>query len=291
MIDHPDHPDATIQPKGLYGPATLAPRLLNWRLDLGAEARSMASRCSLKLRRAYWRWLARNMFVRDFRGHWLAPSYSQEGEDGLLRRIFSGQETGFYVDIGAHHPKRYSNTYYFYLFGWRGINVDPAKGCMELFRKVRPRDINIEAAVANGTGALTYYEFDEPTLNGFSSEISLARSKNGPYRIINERKITTMTLAEILDRYLPAGQPIDFLNIDAEGFDLDVLRSNNWTKYPPAIVLAEDLSLSNLQQLDSSPVVCFMAQQGYELYGKTVNTLVFRRIDQLLPYEQRAKFE
>ena len=70
-----------------------------------------------------------------------------------------------------------------------------------------------------------------------------------------------------------------------------MLRSNNWTKYQPTIVLAEDLSLSNLRQLDSSPVVCFMEQQGYELYGKAVNTLVFRKIDQLLPYEQRAKFE
>lgn len=245
----------------------------------------------LRIKRFYWRWLKMKTLAADFRSHWFAPSYSQEGEDGMLRRIFASQRTGFFVDIGAHHPKRYSNTYYFYLFGWRGINVDAAPGSMELFSKVRPRDINIEAAVANGNKTLTYYEFDESTLNGFSKGISLSRNAQGTYKIVSERKVETVPLAEIFERYLPPGQMIDFLNIDVEGFDLEVLESNDWTKYQPTIVLAEDLCLSNLQQLDKSPVVCFMHRQGYELYGKAVTTLIFRKIGQPLPYEQDAKFE
>lgn len=289
-MNHLDGPNAAlIESKGLCTPLPLTQGLLNRLLDQWKT--QPASERLLKARRFYWRWLVLKTFIGDFRSHWFAPSYSQEGEDGILRRIFAGQRTGFFVDIGAHHPKRYSNTYYFYLFGWRGINVDPARGSMKLFRKVRPRDINVEAAVANGNQTLTYYEFDEATLNGLSREISLSRNENGPYKVVSERKIETVTLTEILDRYLPAGQTIDFLNIDVEGLDLEVLESNDWTKYQPTIVLAEDLGLSNLRQLDQSPVVCFMLQQGYELYGKAVNTLIFRKMGRPLPYERHAKFE
>ena len=74
-------------------------------------------------------------------------SYSQEGEDRILQRLFENQTPGFYVDIGAHHPRRFSNTYIFYKQGWRGINVDATPGSMFLFRVFRKRDINLEIAV------------------------------------------------------------------------------------------------------------------------------------------------
>lgn len=70
-------------------------------------------------------------------------SYSQEGEDVVLRRLFDSQPSGFYVDIGAHHPVRLSNRYYFYRCGWRGLSVDAAPGSMEMFRRLRPRDIAV----------------------------------------------------------------------------------------------------------------------------------------------------
>ena len=68
-------------------------------------------------------------------------SYSQEGEDMILRRLFEKQKTGFYVDVGAHHPKRFSNTFFFYKKGWSGINIDAMPNSMRLFDKIRPRDI------------------------------------------------------------------------------------------------------------------------------------------------------
>ncbi|HUJ10926.1 MAG TPA: FkbM family methyltransferase [Verrucomicrobiae bacterium] len=280
---------ALAESKELCHPLPLSPGLLGGLLDQAKTP--SASDPLLKLKRVYWRWQALQRFLMDFRCHWLAPSYSQEGEDGILRRIFAGQQTGFFVDIGAHHPKRYSNTYYFYLYGWRGINVDAAPESIHLFRKMRPRDINVEAAVADGRRTLTYYEFDEPTLNGLSREISLVRHENGPYRIVQQREVETVGLLEIFQRHLPAGQRIDFLNIDVEGLDLEVLQSNDWTKYRPMIVLAEDLCLSDLRHLDKSPVASFMQRHGYELYAKAVNTLIFRKTGELLPYERRAKFE
>ena len=74
-------------------------------------------------------------------------SYSQEGEDLVLARYFA-KSSLIYVDVGAHHPTRYSNTYLFYSQGWRGINIDAMPGSMDAFRRDRPRDINIEALVS-----------------------------------------------------------------------------------------------------------------------------------------------
>ena len=70
--------------------------------------------------------------------------YSQNGEDLILNRFLENKKNGFYIDIGAHHPIRFSNTYLFYKKGWRGINIDAMPGSMDLFNKIRSRDINIE---------------------------------------------------------------------------------------------------------------------------------------------------
>jgi len=99
-------------------------------------------------------------------------SYAQEGEDLVLARILGelGITTGFFVDIGAHHPARFSNTYYFYRRGWRGINVDALPGTKRLFQRMRSRDITIECGVGSQEGVLKYFAFNEPALNTFSEQ-------------------------------------------------------------------------------------------------------------------------
>ena len=81
-------------------------------------------------------------------------SYSLQGEDMVLKELFADKNQGFYVDVGAHHPFRFSNTYLFYKKGWRGINIDAMPRSMELFDKFRPRDINIECGVASNGGGV-----------------------------------------------------------------------------------------------------------------------------------------
>ncbi len=202
-------------------------------------------------------------------------SYSQEGEDMILSRFFTGKSQGFYVDVGAHHPQRFSNTYHFYLQGWRGINIDAKPGSMEEFNKVRPNDINLEVPIYDSHQVLTYYEFNEPALNSFCYEIIKEQDGLGEYKIISQKKLWTYTLAEILEQYLPGNQEVDFLNVDVEGLDLQVLKSNNWKKYRPKLVLAEDLNASLLSKIDESKIAVFMDQQDYKLYAKSVNTLIF----------------
>ena len=205
-------------------------------------------------------------------------SYSQEGEDMILRRIFENCTNGFYVDVGAHHPKRFSNTYFFYQKGWMGINIEAMEGSRELFEKMRPRDINIETAVSNRLETLTYYIFNDTALNGFSNDISSRRDADSEYHIIRKKEMQTLTLAEILDKNFPENQSIDFLSIDVEGLEIKVLLSNNWEKYRPSIILVEVLNTS-IEEISNNEIYSFLKAKGYFVLSKTVNTLIFKRID------------
>jgi FkbM family methyltransferase len=202
-------------------------------------------------------------------------SYSQEGEDMILRRIFEKQKKGFYVDVGAHHPKRFSNTYYFYKRGWRGINIDAMPGSMRIFNKLRPRDINLEMAISDERKTLRYYAFNDPALSGFSRQLADQRNGQGTCEIVFEKDLQTHTLAEVLDKHLPKGQNIAFLSVDVEGLDFDVLKANDWCKYRPEVVLAESLT-NSLEDVPLSNSYKLLKQNGYQLFAKTVNTLIFK---------------
>ena len=107
----------------------------------------------------------------DLFDRYSTKSYSQYGEDMVLKSVFQNQERGFYVDVGAHHPKLCSNTYFFYKLGWSGINIDAMPGGMELFKNFRPRDINLETAIARNKQELTYFMFAEPGASHFGQNI------------------------------------------------------------------------------------------------------------------------
>jgi FkbM family methyltransferase len=204
-------------------------------------------------------------------------SYSQEGEDLILRRIFENQQQGFYIDVGAHHPKRFSNTYVFYKHGWRGINIDAMPDSMKLFNKFRKRDINLEKALSDKKERLTYYMFNEPALNGFLKSVSEKHISQGDgrYRIISEITMETTTLKEILDFYLPLGQVIHFLSIDVEGLEMGVLRSNDWDNYKPEVILVEALD-TDLEHIFNSELFIFLHSKGYSLLAKTYHTYIFK---------------
>ena len=150
-------------------------------------------------------------------------SYSQEGEDLVLSKYLEAKKEGFYVDVGAHHPFRFSNTYLFYKRGWSGINIDATPGSMVLFKKYRPRDINIEFAVSDKRGPLQYFIFDEPALNGFSARLSANRAKNTKYKIEKIVKLKSKKLSYLLDKFIPRDTFIDFMNIDVEGYNMRFL--------------------------------------------------------------------
>ena len=180
------------------------------------------------------------------------------------------------MDVGAYDPQRFSNTYYFYLKGWKGINIDAMPDSMKRFNALRSRDINLEISIYNEPNILTYYQFDESALNTFSLSLSEQRESKTNYKIVSQTQLPTQTLAKVLDDYLPNGQSIDFLSIDVEGVDYEVLTSNDWNKYKPNIILVEDLEVSSLANLNKSKTYLFLQDKGYILIAKTMRTLIFK---------------
>lgn len=201
-------------------------------------------------------------------------SYSQEGEDVYLLRTLHAQATGFYVDIGAHHPYRFSNTYAFYARGWRGINVDANPETKALFDACRPRDINLETLVGETEGQEVEFDiYEEPALNSAVSARRPDITTYSPLKQTVTRKVRR--LDSILREHLPAGTAIDFMSVDVEGLDLEVLRSNDWDAYRPKTLLVE--AWMELSQAPASAVYLFMRSKGYKLRSFLYLTSVFER--------------
>lgn len=200
-------------------------------------------------------------------------SFSQEGEDIILERYFYDRNSGFYVDIGSHHPVRFSNTYYFYLKGWNGINIDALPGNKQLFDVYRPRDINLELAISDVENTSTYYMFNEPALNTFCKEEAEYKSKLDNYRIVDSISLNTVKISSVLDKYI-GNNNIDFMSVDVEGLEMNVLRSNSWDRYRPKIILVELLRHS-FQDIWSSPLYLYLKSKGYEMVSKLHNSLFF----------------
>ena len=201
-------------------------------------------------------------------------AYSQDGEDMILRRLFEGQKQGFYVDIGAHHPFRFSNTCYFHRRGWTGLNVDPNPDAIKAFHRDRPSDINVCVGVSDTEGELTIHFFNEPALNTFDADLASERSRIPGYRLLETRRIAVRGLDDLLTEYLPEDQVIDFLSIDVEGMDLSVLRSSDWSRFRPRVLLVEAHERT-VQAIESDPINTFVAAAGYRLIAKTLNTLIY----------------
>jgi FkbM family methyltransferase len=213
--------------------------------------------------------------IKTLVGGYTKKHYSQEGEDLLLDRIFDNQSSGTYLDIGAHHPIRFSNTYKLYKRGWKGINVDAMPGSMRLFNLLRPRDINLECPISDKKETLTYFRFPHYALNTLSKEVADKRIADG-ITLIEKIDLETETVEAILDKHL-GDKSLDLITIDVEGLDLQVLKSNNWSKYKPKVIVAECID-SDLQTVASNEISSFLKDYGYILHSKLHNSVFY--IDQ-----------
>jgi FkbM family methyltransferase len=212
------------------------------------------------------------LFNRD-KYKYLAISFSQEGEDKILEDYFLNQQSGFYVEVGAHHPQRFSNSYLFYLKGWRGINIDAMPGSMIEFNKVRPLDTNLEIGVSDKPGIIPFYVFNEKALNTFDEGVAKDRQEKEDIHLDKVIEVAVERLENVLEKYLPSNTIIDFLSIDVEGHDLEVLKSNNWDIYRPKVILIED----NVEEEQGySRIRQYIESKGYSFFARTNRNLFFK---------------
>jgi len=164
-------------------------------------------------------------------------SYAGSAEDVMLRRFFGDQATGFYIDIGAHDPLIGSVTQHFFLSGWRGMNIEPLPAFFQRLVAARPNDINLNVAVSENAGTLDLIvDHTEPGLSTMTQELAEEYARAG--HTLERIQVPTRPLADIVREYC-AGRSVDFLKIDAEGHELEILRGIDLSVWRPRVILIE----------------------------------------------------
>jgi FkbM family methyltransferase len=162
-------------------------------------------------------------------------SYTQNLEDYHLSLAFAGQRSGRYIDIGAGHPIADNVSFWFYERGWQGIAVEPQAELAGLYTRLRPRDIVVQSLVGRACGEADFHAVGR--LHGFSTTVEhhaqRAKQFGADYRTF---RMPMVTLARLCEQH--AGE-IDFLKIDVEGGEADVLAGGDWRRYRPKVIVIE----------------------------------------------------
>jgi len=207
---------------------------------------------------------------------YLRGSFSQKGEDLIIERIIGDKKKGFYIDIGAHNPNIFNNTKRFYQKGWQGINLEPNPRLIQEFLKQRHRDINLNIGIGKTVGVATFFEFIVDGLSTFSKTEADKNVQLG-YKIKQILKIPVWTLAEVIQKYVKSD--IDFISIDTEGLDLEVLQSNDWKKFRPTIICVETGDFPSMiegktKNNKKDKINLFMIRNNYKIYyANDLNTI------------------
>ncbi len=202
------------------------------------------------------------------------PSYSQCGEDRLIWKLFGYQSTGTYVDIGCHHPTNYSVTFLLYQAGWRGLVVDADNQYLPLYAQVRPGDAVRNFAISKTPGTATLLLFEGGSMNTLDPALAHKYVTETPAKRAGTRQVEVRRVDQLLAE---AGiGHVDFLNVDVEGYDLDVLESNDWQRWRPNIIAVEDQGI-DLAAPQRSRIYQFLSGHEYFLHSQCHYTSVYCR--------------
>jgi FkbM family methyltransferase len=200
---------------------------------------------------------------------------SRWGVDLILNDIFKNKKKGFYIDIGCHHPIINSHTYLLYKKGWMGINVDIDFNSIDMFNFFRPKDINKQVALSNNIkDTELYFYHNRAAKNTISREFG--------QDAVTVKKIRTNTLNNLIDEQKLNNQTIDFINIDVEGNELNVLKGFDLKKFKPKVILLEYIrsDMTEFYQKDidmilNSEIYKYMIKNNYKLINWNHADLMF----------------
>jgi FkbM family methyltransferase len=208
-------------------------------------------------------------------------SYSQCGEDmiiNFLARAIGLEENWSWIDVGANHPMSISNTALFYKQGRHGINIEANPLLINKFYQERKRDINLNIAIAEKSGVMDFYIMQTATLSTLSKEQALEYESMG-YKISKVISVQTMTLTDVVNKYCEGVFP-SFLSLDAEGYDLTVLKTINWNKTFPKIICVENVSLSkrienHFNSMQKNELTMYLKSKNYSIIAFTMINAIF----------------
>lgn len=200
-------------------------------------------------------------------------SYGQAGEDAMIWRLLHHKKSGYYVDVGAHHPVRWSNTYALYLLGWSGIAIDANEEFRAEFRKQRPNDLFVAACVTDNPGERLFRVYADRALSSVTSAQVFVNDYQ--YRLEKAVKMKGRTLEEILiENNTP--NDFDFLSIDVENHDLEVLMSFDISRYRPQLIVVEAHNFDPVK-INAFDAAVYLNKNGYKLASFFGNNLFFIR--------------
>jgi FkbM family methyltransferase len=205
-------------------------------------------------------------------------SYSQCGEDLIVSYVFSlrGASNPSYIDVGAHHPYQLSNSAYFYDRGCRGINIEANPKLIQEFNWIRPEDINLNVGIGAQNGEMDFYVMEDSTLSTFSkSEVTVMCNSNK--KVAQILKINIVRLDDILEKYFDAKFP-DFLSLDVEGMDFEILQSIAFERHSPKVICVEAAEYSPVGAgKRRGELIDFLVSKGYYEYANTnLNAIMVR---------------
>lgn len=213
--------------------------------------------------------------------------FAQYGEDLILdtalqvlqnRKIISDIT---YIDIGANHPQRISNTYWLYKQGYCGVIIEPNRRLAALYKKIRPRDTILEMGITNTTtpDIVPFYQFEERAdgLSSFSKDSVTAAIKQTQIPFHYDIIPTPVdNINNIAEKYI-GKNPLFMVNIDAEGLDFEIISQLNFKKFRPIFFVIEtaDLTQSTFLGRKNDKCIKLLQQHGYTVYADTyVNTIL-----------------
>lgn len=213
-------------------------------------------------------------------------TYSQHGEDLIIANVFKhiGVDRPSYLDIGAHHPLNISNTALFYQRGCRGVNVEANSNLIRAFTDLRPGDINLNVGVGVKPGSMTFYMIDDfsgrNTFDRGAAEAFVAAYPQ--HQITRAVEVPIITINQIVDEHCGGIFP-DFLSIDVEGLDYDILESVDFNRGRPKVICAEVTSALGEKGGDIAQI---LKGKGYFVCFRTTGNSIFidREYLSLLPW-------
>ena len=193
----------------------------------------------------------------------------------FLEKYFKNKEKGFYVDVGCFHPIRLSNTMFLHSKGWKGMNIDLSKKSIDLFKIARPKDINLNFGVGSKNETLDYFynkkAFPNNTFNIDYKKNFLKKNE------IKKNTIEVKTLKFMMENY-STEKEIDLLDIDAEGFDLDVLKGMDFERYEIDLIMIEVHHYDDKTKKIADEILNFLTKKNFKLvFGTYPGNCIFKK--------------
>ena len=206
-------------------------------------------------------------------------AYSHWGVDLIITKLLNSKNKGIYIDVGCHHPFLNNHSYLLYKSGWEGINIDIDYNSIDMFNFFRKRDVNIQTAVTDHKGEVDlFFYHNRAAKNTISKEFGSDAKE--------QKKINSDTLNNIIENSKFKNSKIDFVSIDVEGNEMNVLKGFNLKKYKPKLILLEfilpnkkEFYEKDINEITTSEVYKFLIKNDYKLINWNHDDLLFMSLD------------